>query len=176
MISRRGIIGVSAAVFAHPTMLRGQPQSPRRVIGWLGIGTLHSGGDFLNAFRRAIAALGLTEGRDFVLETRWAESSNERLSSLAAELVALSPAIIVAEGTRGVEAVAAATSMISIVAPSMGENAAAKLGGRAFSRPSRNVTGIIASPRSMTAKLFEIAVALVPGATRVGILRRGSAY
>jgi putative ABC transport system substrate-binding protein len=114
--------------------------------------------------------MGQTEGRDFSVEVRWAHSSNARLSSLAAELVAISPAAIIAEGTRGAEAVAEATSTIPVVAPSIGENAAIKLGGSGFNRPVRNITGIIGSPRSVIAKLFEVAVELVPGATRLGLL------
>jgi putative tryptophan/tyrosine transport system substrate-binding protein len=139
------------------------------LIGWLGIGDAESGAVFLSGFLKGLTKLGYIEGRDFTMAARWAGGANERLTSLTADLLALKPTVIVAEGTRGAEASAQATSTIPIVGVSLAEGTAAKLGGENFAHPVANVTGVLTSPRNVTAKLFEIAVEAVPGVSRCGL-------
>jgi putative tryptophan/tyrosine transport system substrate-binding protein len=64
---------------------------------------------------RALRDLGYIEGKNIVLDRRWAEGKNERYSSLATELVALKPDVIVADTTPAVIAAKRATATIPIV-------------------------------------------------------------
>jgi putative ABC transport system substrate-binding protein len=66
-------------------------------------------------FLRTLNDLGYIEGRNLVLEYRWAEGDNERFPSLAAELVAQKPDIVVADSTPGAIAAKRATATIPIV-------------------------------------------------------------
>src|SRR4051812_12152001 len=85
-------------------------QSGPPLIGWLGIGDADSGAVFLESFRNGMRKSGHREGRDFVMVPLWAGGANERLLLLAEQLLELKPKIIVAEGTRGAEIFAQATS------------------------------------------------------------------
>ena len=127
------------------------PISP--LIGWLGIGDANSGAVFLTSFLRVgMTKLGYVEGRDFTMAPllgRWRERTVVR----AAASLALKPTIIVAEGTRGAETFAQATSTIPVVVISLAELAAVKLGGANCAHPSANVTGVLTSPQDVTSKL-----------------------
>jgi putative tryptophan/tyrosine transport system substrate-binding protein len=150
--------------------LAAEAQSKLPLIGWLGVGDAESGAVFLAAFLNGMTKLGYVEGRDFTMAPRWAGGANERLSALAAQLVALKPRIIVAEGTRGADSFARATSTIPIVGVSLSELTAVRLGGGNFAHPAANVTGVLTSSSNVTSKLFEISVEAMPGITRCGLL------
>jgi putative tryptophan/tyrosine transport system substrate-binding protein len=167
-MKRRELIKLlGGGVVAWPLVAHAQLRPP--LIGWLGIGDAESGAVFLAGFLKGMTKLGYVEGSDFTLATRWAGGANERLSALTAELLAIQPAIIVAEGTRGAEISAQATSTIPIVVISLAELTAVKLGGANFAHPIANVTGVLTSPRNVTSKLFEILVEAIPGTTRCGL-------
>ena len=87
---RRGFITLlGGAAIGLPLVVRAQPTHPIPKIGWLKIqGREHTPGQ-LKAFREGMKALGLVEGRDFVLEERYADGDEGRLPSLAAELIEL---------------------------------------------------------------------------------------
>lgn len=145
-------------------------QARPTLIGWLGLGDENSGAVFLAAFLKGMTKLGYVEGRDFTMAARWAGGRSERLLPLSADLLALKPTVIVAEGTRGAQTFAEATSTIPVVVVSFGEDTAVKLAGANFAHPVANVTGVLTSPRSVTAKLFEISAEAIPGITRFGLL------
>jgi putative tryptophan/tyrosine transport system substrate-binding protein len=78
---RRFIAFIGIAGVALPLAVRGQPTHPAPKIGWLKIqGRLHTPSQ-LQAFREGMTALGLVEGRDFVLEERYAEGCRARTDS-----------------------------------------------------------------------------------------------
>lgn len=159
------LLGGSVASFP----LAASAQSGPPLVGWLGVGDSESGAVFLSGFQKGMTKLGYVEGRDFTMATRWAGGANERLSPLAAELLSRKPTVVVAEGTRGAEIFAQATSTIPIVVISLAEGTALKLGGANFAHPAANVTGVLTSPRNVTSKLFEISKEAIPSATRFGL-------
>jgi putative ABC transport system substrate-binding protein len=99
MKRREFITLLGSGAVAWPLVAHAQLRAP--LIGWLGIGDADSGAVFLAGFLKGMTKLGYVEGRDFTMALRWAGGANERLSPLTAELMALGPTIIVAEGTRG---------------------------------------------------------------------------
>ncbi len=82
------LLGGAAAV-GLPLPARAQPAHPIPKLGWLKIQGRQHTPDQLKAFREGMKALGLVEGRDFVLEERYADGDESRLPRLAAELIEL---------------------------------------------------------------------------------------
>src|SRR6516165_857517 len=111
---RRGfIVGLGSAA-AWPVVARAQ-QSEMPTIGWLDLVSPESARELLLAFRKGLAETGYVEGRNVIVEYRWAENDNDRLSALAADLVRRHVAVIVAATTSSALAAKAATQTIPIV-------------------------------------------------------------
>ncbi len=124
----------------------------------------------LAAFRQTLRELGYVEGRNLVLEDRWAAGRLDRFPILAAELVHLEPDIIVASGAGAVRAAMRATQQIPIViagaADPVGEGLVTSL-----AHPDANVTGVSALPgRELEGKRLELLQEAVPGVTRVAVI------
>ena len=113
--------------------------------------------------------LGLVEGRDFVVDWRFAEGKYERLPGLAAELVRQKVDVIVAVTTLSVEAVHRATTTIPIVMVGVpdpiGEGFATSL-----SRPGGNITGLSNIVTEVSSKHLELLLAVVPKLSTVAVL------
>lgn len=121
----------------------------------------------MDALRSELQRLGYEEGRNVAFEVRWAENKPARLAPLAAELVALQPAVIVTASSGGVAAAKNATSTIPIVFGSAGSPVEQGFIA-SFRRPGGNVTGVIV--HGMEAKLVEMAREILPRARRLAIL------
>jgi putative tryptophan/tyrosine transport system substrate-binding protein len=118
---------------------------------------------------RVFAILGYEEGRNLVIEYRWAERKLDRLPSLAAELVARKVDIIVTHGSPGSRAAKQATATIPIVIAVIGDPIANGLVA-SLSRPGGNVTGLVLQEFETTVKWFELLKEVVPQASRIGWL------
>jgi putative ABC transport system substrate-binding protein len=122
---------------------------------------------FDEAFRRGLRELGYSEGRNIVVEYRWADGKPERLPALAAELVKMKVDVIVTSGTPGGLAAKNSTSTIPIVLVSGGDFVADGLVA-SFAHPGGNITGISVFARELSGKRLEILKEAIPGMTRVG--------
>ena len=129
---RRG--GVAAVV------ARAQQEAGRTLrLGYLWIGADGSDGQTLSGVRQGLADVGLVEGRNLVMERRYADSHPERLSALAAELVRLDVAVLLAPGALVTRAARSATETIPIVSVT---NDPVALGfAQSLARPGGNITG-----------------------------------
>ena len=98
------------------------------------------------AFRQGLRDLGYVEGKNIVIERRWADGKFDRLPALAAELVRLKVDIIVTAGPQATRPAKQATSTIPIVMAQdpdpVGNGFVASL-----ARPGGNITGLSALPR-----------------------------
>jgi putative ABC transport system substrate-binding protein len=121
------------------------------------------------ALRQGLQDLGYEEGRNLVIEYRWAERKLDRLPSLAAELVALKVDIIVTHGSPGSRAAKQATGTIPIVIAVIGDPVANGLVAN-LSRPGGNITGLVLQEFETTVKWFELLKQVVPKASRLGLL------
>jgi len=121
------------------------------------------------AFTGTLRNAGYIEGQNIVFYWRWAEGKNERFSSLATELVALKPDVIVADTTPGTLAAKRATATIPIVmmgpADPVGSGLVASL-----ARPGGNVTGVSSLENELHGKGVELLHTVVPTATRMAVL------
>ena len=154
-------------------MWRAVGRAPRARIarlGFLGIGGTTAGG-FVDNCKRGLADLGYVEGQQYTAEGRYAEGDAELLPALAAELVALSPDIIVAAGSQAIAAARAASGTIPIVMSNRGD----PIGGRlviSLGRPDGNITGVSGMAVELSGKRMELLREAVPGASRVGAIWR----
>ena len=127
-------------------------------------------GPFAAALRQGLADAGYVEGRNVVVESRWAHGNFERLPSLADELVR-HPVSVIATIGGDVVAIAAkkATSTIPVVFTSGGDPIQLGLVS-SFNRPGGNVTGVSVITSVSFAKRLEMLREMVPGAAVIGLL------
>ncbi len=124
----------------------------------------------LTAFRHALSELGYVEGRNLVLEERWAEGRLKRLSLLAEELVATEPDAIVAAGAGATRAVMRATGTVPIVIAGAADPVAEGL-VPSLAHPDANVTGVsVLAGREIEGKRLELLQETVPSVTRVAVI------
>ena len=144
-----------------------QPAMP--VIGYLNNGSPESDASRLTGLRRGLNEIGYVEGRNFVIEYRWAGNQADRLPALAADLVQLRVTVIVAAGLLPALAAKAATTSIPIVF-----NVAAdpvQLGLVAsLNRPGGNLTGTNSLIGELGAKGLAVLHELMPSIATIGFL------
>jgi putative tryptophan/tyrosine transport system substrate-binding protein len=121
------------------------------------------------ATRDRLRELGYAEGRDILLQARWAHGNRERLDELAVELSHLQLDAIIAYTTPGAIAARKATTTIPIVFLFVGDPVGSGL-VPSLAHPGGNATGISLLATELSAKRLEILLELAPKASRVAIL------
>ncbi len=170
MTTRRAFIGALAGgLLAAPLAAEAQQAGKVARIGYLGVGRTASP-HLREAFFQGLRDLGYVEGRDVVIEYRFAEGKLERFPALAAELVALKVDVIVAAGgTLGALAAKQATRTIPIVFAVVGDPVTDGL-VTSLARPGGNVTGSSLLAAELVGKCLELLKEAVPGVSRVAVL------
>src|SRR5689334_13291225 len=120
-MKRRDVITLLAAVGAMPSVCVAQHRAKPWRIGFLYPSTQQLATVGWGAFKEALRELGYVDGKDYVVEARFADNHYDRLPALAAELVAWSPDVIVANLALSVSAAKGATATIPIVMVQAGD-------------------------------------------------------
>ena len=145
-----------------------QPAMP--VIGFLSSASPGQDGGRLRGFRQGLSESGYVEGRNVVIEYRWAEEQNDRLPAMAADLVRRPVGVIVQAGQiSGALAAKALTKTILIVFLTGGDPVAIGLVD-SLNRPGGNVTGVVSLSIELEPKKLELLHGVVPAAKVVGAL------
>jgi putative ABC transport system substrate-binding protein len=169
-MDRRTFIGAMAGTLTVTARAAGVEQKPAKVyrIGFLGITSASEYARNVDALRVGLSDLGYVEGKNIVIEFRWADGDRDRLPKLAAELVRLKVDVLVthAEGTRAAKE---ATASIPIVM-AVSSNAVASGFVASLARPGGNVTGSTILIPEISAKRLELLKAAVPRIARVAVL------
>src|SRR5262249_30243290 len=165
---RRFLLTSLAGAIATPSGIEAQTVRVHRV-GVLLQGAPLASGATPGPFRVAMQALGYIEGRTAVYEFRGAEGRNERMPSLAAELVALKPDVIVADSTPAAIAVKRATTEIPIVIVNVSDPVGTGI-VVSLAHPGGNVTGGTDFGMELAEKGLDLLHSLVPKVSRVAVL------
>jgi putative tryptophan/tyrosine transport system substrate-binding protein len=145
-------------------------QQPKKVprIGYLTSAAAASALPNSEAFREGLRQLGYVEGKNIIIEWRYAEGKSERLSELAAELVNLNVDVIVTASTPAIRAVQQATKTIPIVMANVGDPVAQGF-ITSLARPGGNVTGLTNLSPDVSTKRLELLKEVSPKVFRVAV-------
>lgn len=168
-MDRRRFVAAIGGALAAPLASFAQPQGKVWRIGFLGIASASGYVKEIDAIRAGLRDLGYLEGRNLVIEYRWAESSPERLKEMAAELAALKVDAIITHAFPGVRAASQATRTIPIVIADGPDPVAAGFVA-SLSKPGGNITGSTAFQTELAGKRLELLREVVPRLKRVSVL------
>jgi len=148
-----------------------EAQEPTRVwrIGFLGAGSSSPGDPRVEALRRGLQELGYAEGRNLVLEFRWAGGHADRLPALAAELAKVKVDAIVTQGTQATDAARRAATSIPVVFAVAGDPVGTGL-VTSLARPGGNVTGLTDIAPEIAGKRLELLREVMPDIARIAVL------
>ena len=167
-LQRRDFLIAAGALLAAPLAAEAQQAAKIARIGFLGNSTTALG-HLRNAFLQGMRDLGYVEGRNLVIEYRYAEGQLERFPALAAELVALKVEVLVAPPTPAAQAAKRATTTIPIVFAGAGDPVTSGL-VTSLARPGGNITGLSGLSPELVGKCLEQLKQAVPGVSRVAVL------
>jgi putative ABC transport system substrate-binding protein len=148
-----------------------EAQQPKKVprIGYLSSTSASATSSRINAFHQGLRELGYVEGKNVIIEWRFAEGKLDRLPALAAELVRLNVDMIVSASTPVTAAVKDATATVPIVMAHdpdpVGSGFVASL-----ARPGGNITGLASFAPELSGKRLEILREITPRLARVAVL------
>jgi putative ABC transport system substrate-binding protein len=164
------ILALCAMLFALSLPGAAQQRTKMSRIGYLTAASLSSNQARIEAFRQGLSELSYVEGKNIVIEYRFAEGRLDHLPALAAELVRLKVEIIVTTGPASTRPAKEATSTIPIVMASDSDPV-----GMGFvsslARPGGNLTGLSTLAPEISGKQLELLKEIVPKLSRVAILR-----
>jgi len=160
----KGIVGSTACALAA------RAQQPAKIarIGFLGLEPAAAQSSRVKALRAGLRDLGYVEGKNIIIEFRWAETV-EQLPELAAELVRMKVDVIFASSSTMIEPAHQATKTIPIVFATHADPVG--IGHvESLSRPGGNITGLTMLLTDVVAKDLEMFKDALPQATQIGIL------
>ena len=169
-VERRRFLCAAVLLLATGASWSARGGSPAR-IGWLKIQGPKASPDQLQAFRAGMRALGLIEGRDYILEERYANGKGTLLPGLAAELVSSGVSLILATSQPSIAAAAGVTKVVPVIGR-MNDDPVANGMAQSLAHPGGNVTGVYALAEELNPKRLSLLKEVAPSLHRVGVLLR----
>ena len=175
-MNRRDTI-LALVAFAAAAGSRASLAQPGKIwrVGFLSLAAPSPTSPNIVAFLKGLRELGYVEGRNLVVEWRFADGKVERLPGLAAELVQLKVDVIVAAASPATNAAQKATTTIPIVMTSAGD----PVGGgfvKSLARPGGNITGLSTMGGDIGVKLVELLLSVAPKLSRIAVLTATTTY
>ena len=169
MRRREFIALLSGTAAVWPVGGRAQ-QPPKSIIGFLGSESPDLWAGRLQELHRGLGELGFVEGQNLSIEYRWAQGRNERLPSMASDLVRQQVKVIIAPGsTPAALAAQAATKTIPIVFEIASDPVELGLVSH-LNKPGGNVTGVTTLNLEIGQKRLELLHDVIPSASIIGLL------
>ena len=179
---RKNIIGfaLSAMLFAPSVSAQAQQANKVPRVGYLWFGFAPSPAPArpnpqVESFRQGLRELGYVEGKNIIVEFRYAEGKFERLPGLAAELVRLKVDVIVTASTPAIRAAQHATNTIPIVMANVGDPIAQGFVAR-LARPGGNITGFTNLSPDLSTKRLELLKEVSPKIRRVAVFQNAAQH
>jgi putative ABC transport system substrate-binding protein len=169
---RREFITLIGSAAVVPLVARAQPSESMRRVGVL-MSTAaddREGQARIAAFRQGLQKLGWIEGQNVRLDIRWGGGDADLDRRFAAELVALTPDVILATASSTVAALQGATRTVPVVFAHAVDPVAAGFVD-SLARPGGNATGFVLFEYGISAKWLELLKEIAPSVTRAGVLR-----
>ncbi|MFY9758366.1 MAG: ABC transporter substrate-binding protein [Pseudolabrys sp.] len=169
---RREFITLVGSAAVVPLVARAQPSESMRRVGVL-MSTAaddREGQARIAAFRQGLQKLGWIEGQNVRLDIRWGGGDADLDRRFAAELVALTPDVILATASSTVAALQGATRTVPVVFAHAVDPVAAGFVD-SLARPGGNATGFVLFEYGISAKWLELLKEIAPSVTRAGVLR-----
>jgi len=167
-MNRRGTVIAFLALGVAPLLAKAQQAKIPR-IGYVSSGNASSPGPLVEAFQQGLRDLGYIEGKNILVEYRYAEFNDERRLILVNELVQLKVDVLVLPTLVAVRAAQQASRAIPIVMISSDDPVAAGI-VESLARPGGNITGFYRLQRELSGKRLELLTEIVPRLSRVAIL------
>ena len=168
---RQILIALGSGALIAPYASLAQQNNKIRRIGFLVAAARPPSIDahYMGAFVRGLRDLGYVEGKNFVIEWRFADGNYQRLPVLAGELISMNVDVLMTGGTAANSALQKATTTIPIVNATMSDpvgNGFAK----SLTHPGGNITGLALATTDMSPKHVELLRLIVPKLTSLGLL------
>jgi putative tryptophan/tyrosine transport system substrate-binding protein len=175
MRRRDFVKAIASSSVAWPLAARAQQTDQVRRVGVLmNVAPEHPEGQpFVAAFRQALQRLGWIEGRNIRIDIRWGENDVERDRRYAADLVALTPDVVLAAGTLSVTALQRVSRTLPIVFVDVSDPVGAGLVER-MDRPGGSTTGFMIFEYSLSAKWIELLKQVAPNVRRAAVIRNAA--
>jgi putative ABC transport system substrate-binding protein len=155
---------------AAPLAARAQQRSPKVArIGYIDTSSARIASVRLDRLRAGLRDLGYEEGKNLVLEVRWAEADYERLPGMAADLLQQKLDVIVAAGPAAIQVVRRATSTLPVVIAASGDPLSFGF-VQSLSRPGGNVTGLSSVGTDLSNKYLELLRVAIPNLSTAVVL------
>ena len=171
-MKRREFIKLLGGAAAWPLAARAQQSEPMRRIGVL----MNVAADDpeaaarVGAFSQGLGELGLVIGRNVRIDYRWYAGDADAARKYAAELIALTPDIVLASGTLGVTAIQRVAGPVPIVFALVADPVGAGI-VNSLARPAENATGFMLYEYSLSGKWLELLKQIAPRVTRAAVIR-----
>jgi putative ABC transport system substrate-binding protein len=173
-LNRRELIALLGGAAAVPPILwplaarAQQPTQP--VIGFLDGGSADTSADWLRAFRQGLGTTGYVEGRNVLIEYRWAEGRYDRLPALVADLVGRRVTVIAAMGGPPQALAAKASATTTPIVFQVGADPIEMGLVTTLNRPGGTITGVTSLNLEVGPKRLELMHELLPTATSMALL------
>jgi len=160
---------VAFGILLAPLATQAQQSGKVHRIGFLGNSTAALEANLVGPFREGLRDLGYVEGRNVLIEYRWAEGKYERFPALIAELIAMKIDVIVTAGTPATLAVKKATTSVPLVMVAVGDPVGTGIVA-SLNRPGGNITGLTSISPELEGKRLELLREVVPKLSHVAVL------
>jgi putative ABC transport system substrate-binding protein len=170
VINRRNVLtAIGAGALASPLALFAQGSPKMFRVGFLSSESPVTYGSRVAEFKKGLVELGYVEGRNLVIEYRWAAGKNELLSQLASELIQVKVDAIVTHGSLPTRAARDSTARVPIVFAITGDVVAMGVVTN-LARPGGNMTGSTFFYNELNAKRIELLKETLPDVAQIGVV------
>jgi putative ABC transport system substrate-binding protein len=164
-----GIVTLLFSILGTPLTADAQQAQPIPRLGFLASASADGTKSMLAALQQGLREWGYVEGKNILIESRYAAGDFARLPDLAGELVRLHVDVLVTEGAPAAHAAQQRTTTIPIVIGNAGDPVGLGLVA-SLARPGGNITGLSQMSPELIGKRLELLKEMVPSASRVAVL------